>query len=459
MKEDIYRIERDSLGEVQVLKEANWGPQTQRSLNHFKIGKDRMPLEVIYALVEIKRACAKVNFKYKKIEEEKKESILSACDRILKGKMEEEFPLSVWQTGSGTQSNMNVNEVISNLCEGSVHPNDDVNASQSSNDTFPTAMHLAALKAVREKLFPVIERSIAQFKKIEEANRGMIKIGRTHLQDAVPLYFSDEVSGWRRMLEESKEQIKLSLTSLEKLAIGGTAVGTGLNAPEGFGGKVAEELSERYGMNLSSSSNKFHSLSSKDAFVFSHGAVKALAANLLKIANDIRFMASGPRCGYGELEIPVNEPGSSIMPGKVNPTQAEALTMVCVEVMGNDTAIGIAASQGNFELNVYMPLIIFNYLRSVNLLAEALESFTVHCLEGLKAKERMEEYVEESLMLVTALSKELGYEKAAQIAKKAYEKDKSLKEVAMEIESFSEEEIDRMLDPKNMVRSKNEKKF
>lgn len=452
MKENTYRIEKDSLGEVKVLKEAKWGPQTQRSYNNFKIGKDKMPLEVIYALAEIKRAAAIVNAGYGKIQKDKAEEITFACDRILSGEMDEEFPLSVWQTGSGTQSNMNVNEVISNLCKSAVHPNDDVNASQSSNDVFPTAMHLSVVKGIRESLFPVMENTIDILKGIEAENKDIIKIGRTHLQDAVPLYFCDEVSGWRGMIEESRRQIELSLESLSKIALGGTAVGTGLNAPVGFGEKAAQELSKRFDYPFISSENKFHSLTSKDAFVFSHGALKGLSANLLKMANDIRFMASGPRCGYGEIEIPSNEPGSSIMPGKINPTQAEALTMVCVEVMGNDTAIGIAASQGNFELNVYMPLIIFNFLRSVNLLAEGLDSFNRNCLAGLKVKAKMEEYVRESLMLVTALNKYIGYEKAAETAQRAYEENKSLKEVLMESGDLEESRIDEILDPKNMVR-------
>ncbi len=458
MKEQL-RIEEDSLGEVKVLAEAKWGPQTQRSLDHFKIGQEIMPMEVIYGLVEIKRAAAEVNYQYKKIDQRKRNEIIKACDKILSGGLEEEFPLSVWQTGSGTQSNMNVNEVISHLCQGNVHPNDDVNASQSSNDAFPTAMHLSALKTVKKKLLPSIDKAIEILKSLEEENRGIIKIGRTHLQDAVPLYFSDEIYGWRGMLEESRRQIDLSLSSFTSLAIGATAVGTGLNAPEGFGEKMAEELSKRYEAEFTSSANKFHSLTAKDSFVFSHGAIKGLAANLLKMANDIRFMASGPRCGYGEIDIPANEPGSSIMPGKVNPTQAEALTMVCVEVMGNDTAIGIAASQGNFELNVYMPLIIFNFLRSVNILADGLDSFTKHCLWGIKVNKKMEDYVKDSLMLVTALSQHMGYEEAAAVAKKAYEEDKSLKEILMEKGSFTKEEIDQILDPANMVGRKNEEKL
>lgn len=450
MKEN-YRIEKDSLGEIKVPTQAKWGAQTQRSLENFDIGKDKMPMEIIHALTEIKRSAAKINCEYKKISEDKRYYIMKACDEILSGNADEEFPLSVWQTGSGTQTNMNVNEVIAHLTGGKVHPNDDVNASQSSNDVFPTAMHLAAVEILYKKVVPAIENGIEAFTELQNQYPKTIKIGRTHLQDAVPLYFKDEVSGWKEMLIESRDQIIVTLPFLQKIALGGTAVGTGLNAPKGFSRDCTREISKRYGIVFQPAKNKFHSLTSKDALVFSHGALKGLAANLFKIANDIRFMASGPRCGYGEIEIPSNEPGSSIMPGKVNPTQAEALSMVCIEVMGNDTAIGLAASQGNFELNVYMPLIIHNFLRSAHLLADGLNSFVENCVLGIKVLDQMEQYVEDSLMLVTALSKSIGYEKAAEVAKKAYEEDKSLKETVLELGYLEEEEIEEALDPKKMV--------
>ena len=444
------RIEKDSMGPVEVPSERKWGAQTQRSYNNFKIGQDKMPYEMIESLVEIKRAAALVNHDLGKLSEERMNAITEACDKVLTGNYKEEFPLSVWQTGSGTQTNMNVNEVLAHLSQGDLHPNDDINMSQSSNDVFPTAMHISGTRLLVEKLIPALDLGIEAFRKIEEENRDIIKIGRTHLQDAVPLRFSDEVSAWTTMLEENKAQIKVSLPFLQKLTIGGTAVGTGLNTPEGFGEKMAEELSKRYSIEFTASENKFHSMTSKDAMVFAHGALKALASNLYKIANDIRFLASGPRCGYGELSLPSNEPGSSIMPGKVNPTQAEALMMVCLQVMGHDLTISMGASQGNFQLNTFMPLIIYNFIDSIHLLSDGLRSFVDHCVSGIKVEKQMEAYVYDSLMLVTALNQKIGYSKAADIAKKAYEEDKTLEEVLLE-EGYTKSEIKKLLNPKKMV--------
>ncbi|MDY6367490.1 MAG: class II fumarate hydratase, partial [Clostridia bacterium] len=379
-----YRIEKDSLGEVKVPANMLWGAQTERSRNNFKIGAGHeiMPIEIIRAFAYLKKAAAIVNFEFlpEKMTEIKKNAIVYVCDDILSGKLDNEFPLVVFQTGSGTQSNMNVNEVIANsinLAKGEkiCHPNDDVNMSQSSNDTFPTAMNIACLLSIKQNLIPAIDLLIKTFLRLERENEGVVKSGRTHLMDAVPIAFSQEISGWRVMLEKNKEQILLSLDFVNELAVGGTAVGTGLNAPLRFGEKVAEILSELTGENFKSEKNKFHALTGKDAIVFCHGALKSLAANLMKIANDVRLLASGPRCGLNEITIPANEPGSSIMPGKVNPTQCEALTQVAVQVMGNDAAIGFAASQGNFELNVFMPVIAYNFLQSVRLLSEAITSF------------------------------------------------------------------------------------
>lgn len=451
------RMEHDSMGEIAVEADKYWGAQTQRSFENFKISHEKIPMSVIYAFAHLKMACAKVNYDLHILDEEKYNVILKVCDEILTGKLDAHFPLSVWQTGSGTQSNMNVNEVIANrgntlAKKNLLHPNDDVNKSQSSNDTFPTAMHIAALEALQRKLMPEINEMIKTLKRLEKENEHIIKIGRTHLQDATPLRFSQEISGWRGMLENNMDMLQKAVDSLSKFAIGGTAVGTGLNTPKHFGERVCNVLSEQLGMSVYANPNKFHALSSKDDLCFAHGALKALAANCLKIANDIRWLASGPRCGLGEIRLPENEPGSSIMPGKVNPTQCEAMTMAAVQVMGNDTAIGIAASQGNFELNVFMPLIIYNFLQSVDLLADGLRSLRIHCVEGIQANEdRMQEYLHHSLMLVTALNPHIGYEHAAQCAKKAYHENISLKEACVALGYLTEEEYERYIVFEQMV--------
>ncbi|MGO1579845.1 MAG: class II fumarate hydratase [Peptoniphilaceae bacterium] len=452
-----YRIEKDSMGEIKVPKEVYWAAQTQRSHENFIIGKDIMPLEVIYALASLKGACAIVNNQKNKLSDEKLSAILQAVEEIVSGDLDDNFPLMVYQTGSGTQTNMNVNEVISNraneiLGDKKIHPNDDVNMSQSSNDTFPTAMHLSASMEIYNRLIPALDGLIETFKNLEKNNEDVIKIGRTHLQDATPIKFSQELSGYRTMIEKNKEMIILSLTGLSNLAIGGTAVGTGLNADKDFGERVSEILSKKLGHNFKSSKNKFHSLTSKDELIFAHGALKSTAANLMKIANDIRHLASGPRCGLGELEIPSNEPGSSIMPGKVNPTQAEAMTMVCVQVMGNDATIGFAGSQGNFELNVFMPVIIFNFLQSVRLLSDAIISFNKNCLKGLKVnREKMDYYLNNSLMLVTALNPHIGYENAAKVANYAHKNKISLKEATLKLGLMNEKEFDSLVDPSKMI--------
>ena len=452
-----YRIEHDSLGEVKVPKDKYWAAQTQRSYENFKIGQEKMPREIIQAFALLKYAAAQANCELGLLDQKKAQAIEKVCDQILAGSLDDPFPLVVWQTGSGTQSNMNVNEVIAHraneiLGQDLLHPNDDVNRSQSSNDTFPTALHISSLLAVEEKLFPAIEELKSTFDELSQAYMDIIKTGRTHLQDAVPLSLGQEISAWSRMLEVSKDMIQDSLAGLREIALGGTAVGTGLNAPEGFADLVAEKISQKSGYPFLSAKNKFHALTSKDQIVFVHGAIKALACDLLKIANDIRMLASGPKCGIGEITIPANEPGSSIMPGKVNPTQAEALTMVCVQVMGNDTAISMAASQGNYQLNVYMPLIAYNFLQSVRLLADALKSFNLHCAQGIKPnREKIQENLDKSLMLVTALNPYLGYENAAKIAKKAYAENKTLKEACLDLGLLTEEEFDQILDPKKMV--------
>lgn len=452
-----YRIEKDTMGEIKVPYDRLWGAQTQRSLENFKIGQQKMPIEVIKAFAVLKKSAAITNFNLGILEEDVANAIALACDEIYCGKLDAEFPLVVWQTGSGTQSNMNVNEVISNYVNKNldcrkIHPNDDVNKSQSSNDTFPTAMHIACVEGIINKLNPAIEQLESTFFKLENEYMDIIKIGRTHLQDATPITLGQEISGWRYMLKNSKEMILNSMHFLRELALGGTAVGTGLNAKPTFDKKVATEISKELSFEFITAENKFHSLTSKDAIVNSHGAIKALASNLLKIANDIRFLASGPRSGIGEIIIPENEPGSSIMPGKVNPTQCEALTMVCVQVMGNDSTIGIAASQGNFELNVYMPVIIYNYLQSINLLSDAMISFNNNCAVGIKPNYKiLKKNLENSLMLVTALNTHIGYEKAAKIAKNAYENEINLKESALTLGFLTSEEFDRYVDPKKMV--------
>ncbi len=452
-----YRIEKDTMGEMKVPADKYWAAQTQRSLQNFKIGGEIMPREITHAFGILKKAAAIANFRLGKISEEKLEVITKACDEVISGQLNEHFPLVVWQTGSGTQSNMNANEVIAgrgNELAGKklLHPNDDINKSQSSNDTFPTAMHIAAVLAIEDKLFPAMDTIIETFKRLESENQGMVKSGRTHLQDAVPISFAQEISGWRTMVENAKEMIKASLSGLYELALGGTAVGTGLNAPKGFAEAVAEEVSKITGKNFVTAPNKFHSLTSKDQLVFAHGGLKALAANMMKIANDVRWLASGPRCGLGEIFIPENEPGSSIMPGKVNPTQCESMTMVAVQVMANDVAVGMGASQGNFELNVFMPVIIYNFLQSVRLLADGLKSFNDNCVSGIKAnKEKMEHNLYNSLMLVTALNPYIGYENAAKTAKKAHKENISLKQACVELGFLSEEEFDKVFHPEQMI--------
>ncbi len=453
------RTEHDSMGEIEVPADRYWGAQTQRSFENFPIGWESMPKEIISAFALLKKAAAESNFELnpEKMTEKKKSAIMSACDEIYEGKMQKEFPLSVWQTGSGTQTNMNTNEVIANraneiLGEKAAHPNDDVNMSQSSNDTFPTAMHISAAMALKNELIPAVDVLINTFKDLEEKNKGIVKSGRTHLQDAVPIAFSQEISGWRGMLEVSKAQIEAALCGLYNIAIGGTAVGTGLNAPKGFGDKVAKNLYKYTGLPFRSADNKFHALTSADRLVYAHSAMKALAADLMKIANDIRWLSSGPRCGIGEIKIPENEPGSSIMPGKVNPTQCESVTMVAVQVMGNDSAIGFAASQGNFQLNVFLPVMAYNFLQSARLLCDSILSFEKRCVRGITAnKEKMHENLYNSLMLVTVLSPHIGYENAANVAKKAYKENLSLKEACTELGYLSEEEFDKYFHPEELV--------
>ncbi len=456
-----YRIEHDSMGEVKVPADKLWAAQTQRSSENFPIGVgiETMPREIINAFGILKKAAALANhaLKPEKMTEKKLSAIKEACDEVMSGELSENFPLVVWQTGSGTQSNMNTNEVIANrgnqiLGEKLLHPNDDVNMSQSSNDTFPTAMHIAAVIALEDKLIPAAEELIRTFIRLEEENEGIVKSGRTHLQDATPIKFSQEISGWRSSLERDVELLKMSVKPLYELALGGTAVGTGLNTPKGFDIKVAEEVAGITGKPFVTAVNKFHALTSKDELVFAHGAVKALACDMMKIANDVRWLASGPRDGLGEIFIPENEPGSSIMPGKVNPTQCEAVTMVAVQVMGNDVAVGMAASQGNFELNVFMPVCAYNFLQSARLLAEAIVSFNKNCAVGIKAnKEKMHHNLHNSLMLVTALNPYIGYENAAKTAKKAYKDNISLKEACVELGFLTEERFDEVFHPEEMV--------
>ena len=452
-----YRIEHDSMGDVRVPAEHWWGAQTQRSFDHFKIGEEKMPREILAAFAVLKKACGRVNGKIGKISSEKAALIERVAEEISAGELDGEFPLSVFQTGSGTQTNMNFNEVIANrgnalAGEKVLHPNDDVNASQSSNDTFPSAMNIAAVCAVEEQLLPALDELIAAFAALEAQNPDVIKIGRTHLQDATPIKFAQEVSGWRGLLENAREMIVSSLSPLRRLAIGGTAVGTGLNAPAGFDKAVCDTLSALLHTDFLPDDNKFRALTGKEAFVFAHGALKALAANLMKIANDVRWLSAGPRCGLAELHIPENEPGSSIMPGKVNPTQCEAVTMVAVQVMGNDVAVGLAASQGNFELNVFMPVCAYNFLQSVRLLADAMRSFTKNCVCGITVnEEKMEEYLSRSLMLVTCLTPKIGYDQAAAAAKFAHENGLTLKEAVVGKGLLSEAEFEAAVDPAKMV--------
>ena len=445
------------MGQVAVPAHKLWGAQTQRSLENFPIGEEKMPADLLRAFGVLKEACAAANRRLGKLDEQRYRLIQDACLAIRAGELAEHFPLAVWQTGSGTQTNMNCNEVIArfgNLQAGQtlLHPNDHVNMSQSSNDTFPSALHIAAASALHERLFPALQEMTLCLQELEKANKDIVKTGRTHLQDAVPLTFGQEISGWRSMLEHSRQMLTQSLDGLYELALGGTAVGTGLNAPRGFDRAAAEEVAKLTDLPFRTAGNKFHALAAKDALAFSHGALKTLAANLMKIANDVRWLASGPRCGLGEIFIPENEPGSSIMPGKVNPTQCEALTMVAVQVMGNDAAMGFAASQGNFELNVYMPLMAYNYLQSVRLLSDAMNSFTQRCLTGLTAnKERMAENLHRSLMTVTALTPIVGYENGAKIAKKAFGENISLKEAAVALGLFTPEDFDAAFHPEEMI--------
>ena len=447
-----FRIEHDSMGEVKVPAQMHWGAQTQRSLENFKIGTEKQPREIIRAFALLKAACAMANCQFGKLDAEKAEAICAVCSEIGEGKWAEEFPLSVWQTGSGTQTNMNTNEVIAHLASVELHPNDHVNMSQSSNDTYPSALHIASVLAVEQGLIPAVKRLSDSFEKLQNRYPDLIKIGRTHLQDATPIKFAQEVSGWKELIDAPVRMMELSLKELKKLAIGGTAVGTGLNAPKGFDAVVCEKLSQLAGTEFMPNENKFHALTAKDALVFTHGAVKALAANVMKIANDIRWLASGPRCGIGEITIPENEPGSSIMPGKVNPTQCEAITMVAVQVMGNDTAISVAASQGNFQLNVFLPLCAYNFLQSCTLLSDAMDSFRTNCVDGIEAnKEKMVENLNNSLMLVTCLSPKIGYEKAAECAKKAHKEGSSLKEAVLALGYLSEEEFDQTVKAEKMV--------
>ena len=456
-----YRIEHDSMGEVKVPADRLWAAQTERSHENFRIGVDieTMPREITHAFGILKKAAAMANAELRpeKMTAEKLAVISQACDEVISGSLNDHFPLVVWQTGSGTQSNMNANEVIANRAnqlagEKLCHPNDDINMSQSSNDTFPTAMHISAVTAIEDKLLPAIEALVATFKRLEEENEGIVKSGRTHLQDATPIKFSQEISGWRSSLERDAELLRMAVKPLYELALGGTAVGTGLNAPKGFAELVAEKVALLTGKPFVTAENKFHALTSKDELVFAHGAIKATACDMMKIANDVRWLASGPRDGLGEIHIPENEPGSSIMPGKVNPTQCEAVTMVAVQVMGNDVAVGMAASQGNFELNVFMPVAAYNFLQSARLLAEAMVSFNVNCAVGITAnKEKMYHNLHNSLVLVTALNPYIGYENAAKTAKKAFKDNISLKEACVELGFLTAEKFDEVFHPEQMV--------
>ena len=456
-----YRVEHDSMGEVRVPADKYWGAQTERSHNNFPIGVgiETMPAEIVHAFGILKKAAARANraLRPEKMTEEKLAAIEQAADEVISGQLLDNFPLVVWQTGSGTQSNMNSNEVIANrgneiAGRKLLHPNDDINMSQSSNDTFPTAMHIAAVCAIEDKVIPAIDTLTATFRRLEEENAGIVKSGRTHLQDATPISFPQEISGWRSSLERDKELLLLAVKPLKELALGGTAVGTGLNTPKGFDTAVAAEIAKLTGKDFKTAENKFHALTSKDEIVFAHGALKALAADMMKIANDVRWLASGPRDGLGEIFIPENKPGSSIMPGKVNPTQCEAVTMVAVQVMGNDVAVSMAASQGNFELNVFMPVCIYNFLQSARLLAESIVSFNDRCACGIRAnREKMEHNLHNSLMLVTALNPYIGYENAAKTAKKAYKENISLKEACVSLGFLTAERFDEVFHPENMI--------
>lgn len=458
-----YRIETDTSGEVQVATDRYWGAQTQRSLQNFKIGNDHFPKALIRALGILKKGAAQANFQLGKLPEEKATLIYQAADEVISGKLDDHFPLVVWQTGSGTQTNMNANEVISNRAieisggemgsKTPIHPNDDVNKSQSSNDTFPTAMHIAAVEQLEDKLLPSLDRLISTFEKKEKEFESIVKIGRTHLMDATPLTLSQEFSGYTAQLKSAKKEVIHSLDNLRELALGGTAVGTGLNTHPDYAQLVAQKISEISGKTFITAPNKFESLASHDAFLSGSSALRRLASSLMKIGNDIRWLASGPRCGLGELSLPANEPGSSIMPGKVNPTQCEALTMVCVQVLGNDAAIGFAGTQGNFELNVYKPVIIHNFLHSLTILSDAMDSFNSNCAVGIEAnKEQINKHLNNSLMLVTALNQHIGYDNAAKVAKNAHKKGTTLKESVLELGLLSAEEFEQYVVPEDMTR-------
>ena len=459
------RIEKDTMGEIEVPLDAYWAAQTQRSIQNFKIGEETMPYEITRAFSYLKKAVALVNKDLGKLDAKKADAIAQAADDMLAGKLDGNYPLVVWQTGSGTQSNMHNNEVLANRAteilggdfrkEKLVHPNDDVNKSQSSNDTYPTALHVASVIAVEEQLLPAIAKLKATLQAKSEEFAHIVKIGRTHLQDATPLTLGQEISGWVEMLNKSEKMAKDSLEAVRELALGGTAVGTGLNAHPELGERVAKKLSELTGHNFITAPNKFHALTSHDALVFAHGALKALSADMMKIANDVRWLASGPRCGIGEIEIPANEPGSSIMPGKVNPTQSEAVTMVTCQVMGNDTTIGFAASQGNFELNVFKPVIAYNFLQSVRLLSDSIVSFNDNAAVGIKpVEDKIDYYLNNSLMLVTALNPYIGYENAAKIAKTAHANNSTLKETAIELGLLTAEQFDEYVKPEEMIAPK-----
>ena len=452
-----YRTEHDSMGEINVPADKYWGAQTQRSFENFRIGVEKMPLEIVRAIAMIKKACAAANVSFGKLSPEKADYISAACDEIVSGVLDAHFPLSVWQTGSGTQTNMNVNEVIANrgnelAGKKLLHPNDDVNMSQSSNDVFPAAIHVASYIAIERRLLPAAHRLIRTLERLEKRYYNVIKIGRTHLMDATPVTFGQEISGWRMMLVNAVDMTETAMERLLSIPLGGTAVGTGLNSPDGFGKKACAELSGITFSEFKESENKFASLTSKDAVVFVHGALTALASDLWKIANDVRLLASGPRCGVGEITIPSNEPGSSIMPGKVNPTQCEAVTMVALQVQAHNTALAFAASQGNFELNVFMPVIAFDMMRSVDLLTGVIDSFNNNCVKGIKPNEsKMRENLDRSLMLVTALSPKIGYEEAAKVAKYAYENGLTLKEACLALGVLDEPTFDSLIRPERMV--------
>ncbi|MEQ6970532.1 class II fumarate hydratase [Pectobacterium polaris] len=458
------RSEKDSMGPIDVPAERLWGAQTQRSLEHFRISEEKMPRALIYALAQTKRAAARVNMDLTLLPADRGNAIIQAADEVLAGQHAGEFPLAIWQTGSGTQSNMNMNEVLANraseLLGGErgnnrlVHPNDDVNKSQSSNDVFPTAMHVAAVVAINEHLIPELKALHATLASKAEQFKDIVKIGRTHLQDATPLTLGQEISGWAAMLQHNLKHIENSVPHICELALGGTAVGTGLNTHPEYAVRVAAELATLTGQPFVTSPNKFEALATCDALVHGHGALKGLAASLMKIANDVRWLASGPRCGIGELSIPENEPGSSIMPGKVNPTQCEALTMLCCQVMGNDVAVNIGGASGNFELNVYRPMVIHNFLQSIRLLADGMKSFDEHCAVGIEPnRERINQLLNESLMLVTALNTHIGYDKAAEIAKKAHKEGLTLKAAALKLNYLTEAQFDEWVRPEDMVGS------